>query len=366
VAPLTEFVSAVSPAPNVVGAGRADPLELTLTQPLSVEDFRPASLSVFGRWSGVARGEVTLEGGGLTIRFAPAAPFQAGEWVSASLEAGVSLADGSPMEKGFSWGFWVAPSAGSLDMIELGERILLDENEGHVQPYGAYAGDYNGDGYPDLAIPNEITADVRIMLNDGTGNYEQFSVLEIPDGAWPSPNEGADFNGDGITDLVVGNAQNDLVSLFAGDGKGSFTSIGGFSAGRNVRGVCPADFNHDGWPDVATVNMSEGPRETRGNVAMLLNTADGSGRLERTAQIASPGNAEKTCATGDMNGDGHVDLAVGAWRSDEVIVFLGDGAGGLALHGTWAAGGQPWMIVTGDMNGDGHVDVVAANREGDN
>lgn len=366
IAPLTPYIASASPAPNTVDAGRADPLVLTLAQAIDPAAFDPAALAVFGRWSGVAEGTVDVEDGGRTLRFTPAEPFQAGEWVSASLRRGVALANGGSMDAGYGWGFWVAPEPGSLDMRELGERILLDENEEHVQPYGAYAGDYNGDRYPDLAIPNEVTADVRIMLNDGAGNYEQFSILEIPDGAWPSPNEGADFNGDGITDLAVGNAQNDILSLFAGDGRGSFSSIGGFAAGRNVRGVCPADFDHDGWPDVATVNMSEGPRDTRGNVAVLLNTADGTGNLVRTAQIASPGRGEKTCATADFNGDGHTDLAVGAYSSEEVLVFLGDGKGGLELFHRAPAAGQVWMIVAGDLDGDGNADIVSANRIGEN
>ena len=41
-------------------------------------------------------------------------------------------------------------------------------------------------------------------------------------GRGPVPNEGADFNGDGLTDFAVGNAGNDLVSVFLADGEGWF------------------------------------------------------------------------------------------------------------------------------------------------
>ncbi|MCG8467105.1 MAG: VCBS repeat-containing protein [Gemmatimonadetes bacterium] len=362
VAPISEAY----PKPNSIEAEPDSPVELVLSEALDPDRFDPRDLSVFGRWSGVIEGSVHLSEDGRRLRFEPETPFHYGESVTASLRAGAALAAGGAMETGFAWNFWVRPQTGSLDMIDRGERVVLDDGETHVQPYGAYASDFNGDGYPDLAIPNEVSADVRIMFNDGKGDYSEFRVLDIPGGNWPSPNEGADFNGDGLVDFAVGNAGNDLVSVFLADGNGWFELGSNIQSGRNVRGVCIADFNHDGWPDVGAVNMAVGPEESRGNVAMLLNDADGSGGLTRTAEIASPGQGEKTCATADVNGDGHQDLLVGAYFTDEVITFLGDGEGGLSLESRTRAGGKPWMIVAGDLNGDGHVDVASANREGDN
>ncbi len=356
------LIVSVSPPPNSASAGPDSPIMLTLGEPLDVAAFEEGSLSVFARWSGVMKGRVTLEAGGTQIRFVPGQPFQAGEWVTASLRRGTTLADGGTVETGYIWNFWIRPEPGSIDMIDRGGRLVMNEDETHVQPYGAYAGDFNSDGYPDLAIPNEVSGDMRIMLNDGRGNYEDFSILEIPDGSFPSPNEGADFNGDGTTDFVVGNAGNDLVTVFLGDGEGWFKVGQNYQAGDNVRGVCVMDLNHDGWPDVATANWAVGPAATRGNVAILLNEGDGSGRLRRTASIPSPGRGEKTCAVGDANGDGHPDLFVGALWSGEVLLYLGVGVGGLDLETRVAGGGGPWMIAAGDLNGDGNVDVVAANR----
>ena len=366
------IVSSVSPRPNSATAMPDTELVLELATPIDPNAWDDAALSVFGRWSGVVDGRITIEKGGTRIRFVPSQPFQAGESVTATLRAGIGVAAAGAAGSaerdrtaGYSWSFWIRPQAGSFEMVDLGVRTVLGPGEDHVQPYGAYAGDFNGDGLPDLAIPNEVSADVRIMLNDGQGNYEEFAVLDIPDGNWPSPNEGADFNGDGITDFAVGNAGNDLVTVFIGDGQGRFLVGGNYAAAQNVRGVCIMDLNADGWPDVATANMgSRGDGATRGTVSILLN--DGTGRLVRTETLPSPGRGEKTCATGDANGDGAPDLFVGAFGSDEVLLFLGDGMGGLEFTARVPAGGNPWMIVVADVNGDGHVDAISANRNGDN
>ena len=359
-------ISLVSPAPNSIVATPESPVELVLSEALDPAGFDPEALTVFGRWSGVMAGSVELSEDGRRLRFEPGETFHAGESVTASLRSGEKLAAGGAMKAGFAWTFWIQAGAGSLDMIDRGARVVLDDGEKHVQPYGAYAGDFNGDGYPDIAIPNEVSADVRVMFNDGKGDYNEFRVLDIPGGSWPSPNEGADFNGDGLTDFAVGNAGNDLVSVFLADGEGWFELGSNISSGRNVRGVCIGDFDQDGWPDVAAVNMSVGPEESRGNVAMLLNNADGTGDLTRTSEIASPGQGEKTCATADVDNDGRPDLLVGAYFTDEVLVYMGDGRGNLELGSRVRAGGKPWMIVSGDVDGDGNVDVLSANREGNN
>jgi hypothetical protein len=359
-----ELVSQVLPEPNSATASIEAEIVLDLTAPIDVAAWDESALSVFGRWSGAAQGTTTLEENGTRIRFEPAQPFHAGEAVTATLRRDVRLASGEHTGNGYTWNFWIQPNPGSFAMIDHGARSVLGEGEEHVQPYGAYAGDYNGDGMPDLAIPNEVSADVRVMLNDGHGNYEDFYVLEMPGGNWPSPNEGADFNRDGITDFVVGNAGNDLVTLFTGDGQGGFEFAGNSPAGLNVRGVCIMDLNGDGWSDVATANMGSRRRNVEGHVSVLLN--DGAGNLNRTASIESPGRGEKTCATGDANEDGIPDLFVGAYGSDEVLLFLGDGQGSLEFTTKVPAGGNPWMIVVADISGDGHVDVISSNRTGNN
>ena len=351
-------IVSVFPAQHAVAAERDADVIVRFSSPIDPRSFGPETVEVFGRWSTVTAGTWSVENGNRTARFIPDRPFAAGETVTVSLSRGVAGADGTPLDAGYAWRFWVRSGPGSLDVARVETISVRRPGEGHVQTYGAYAGDLNGDGYSDLAVPNERANDVRVFLNDGHGGYEDFAVLPIPRGAVPSPNEGADFDRDGIVDFAVGNAGNDLVSVFMGEGDGGFRHGGNYGAGRAVRGVCFLDADGDGFTDIATANMRGRP----GNGTVSLMRNDGSGGFDDAATLVTNARAGKTCASADANGDGITDLFVGAYGSLEVVVFLGNGQGGLDYHGKFASGGRTWMIVAGDVNGDGHVDVLAANR----
>ena len=67
-------------------------------------------------------------------------------------------------------------------------------------------------------------------------------------------------------------------------------------------------------------------------------------------------------AIGDLNGDGHLDLAVANYSSTAVSVLLGDGAGRFGPHTDFPTGDFPWAVAIGDLNGDGHLDLAVANK----
>ena len=56
-------VSSVAPAPNSMSTGADDPIILTVSEPLDASTFDSGAFSVFGRWSGVARGRGDARGG---------------------------------------------------------------------------------------------------------------------------------------------------------------------------------------------------------------------------------------------------------------------------------------------------------------
>jgi hypothetical protein len=334
---------------------------ITITFDESVNGFfvGPTSFSVFGHWSGVAQGSVTYMNGGTTLVFTPSTQFNAGEWVCVSLSTELRSISGDQLEKGYAWQFWIAPTHGNIE-LQPGDVISTRlAGEGHIQTYGAHGGDLNHDGYSDFFVPNEISNDCRVFINDGTGSYSDFTIYPIPGGSRPSTNESADFDNDGDLDIAVGNSTGDSVTVFLGDGNSGFKSIKNYLVAQGIRGLAISDMDGDGDADIVTANRAAS------NVTILHN--DGAGRFAPPVVINANSSGETACATGDANGDGILDLFVGAHGSGEITLMLGDGEGSFVFSDKVSAGGGgTWMVATGDINKDGHADVAFVNSQAGN
>ncbi len=345
-----------SPKDQTLGAALKPTIRLGFNHPVNPSSLDHRPIRVFGRWSGVHQGTVTIQGQGTELRFDSDRPFFPGEWVTVTLTTDLQDQAGGALDRGYEWGFWTRAGTGDWNFADLGKRPVRREGEGQVRSYGAYAGDFDGDGFSDLMIPNEMSNDVRVFMNDGTGDYGAFDLYPIPGGDTPSTNEGGDFNGDGLTDFAVGNAAGNLVSVFTGLPGGRFVHDEGYAVGRGIRGLCVLDLNGDGAPDlVAASDQSH-------TVSTLIN--DGEGGFDIVQALKPMRRGVRSCATGDADGDGDTDVFVGSNATSEVAVLISDGQGTLTPQPAVNAGGGPWMLVSGDMNGDGLVDLVGANSPG--
>lgn len=218
------------------------------------------------------------------------------------------------------------------------------------------AGDFNGDGWDDLAIGSPGESSSRGIVN---------VIYGSPGGLVSAGNQSWEQGVDGID----GNAE-------SGD---SF----GFA-------VAADDFNNDGYDDLAVGAFGED--DARGIVHIIYGSANG--LTSQNNQAWRQGNndirdsAESgdlfgfSLATGDFNGDGFADLAAGGPgenNSEGLVIIIFGSSGGLVSNGNqrWREGRDGlrgdgemfdlfgFSLAAGDFNGDGYDDL-AVGTPGEN
>ena len=346
-------VISTSPPPQSMNFLPTVEISINFNNAVDITSFNDTTFQVWGRWSGVHKGTIIPYSNNTSILFTPEKNFFYGEQVTISLSKGIKGAVGNYLQTGYAWNFWTRSLTGTMDLIRTSTINVRQPGEGWIQTYGTYAGDLDGDGWSDFIVPNEIPADIRVFMNDQQGGYDNFTIFSISGGSRPSTNEGFDYNLDGFMDFTVGNSQNNQVTVFTGDGTGNFSAIQNYTADNGIRGLVILDANGDGFPDIVTANRDGS------NSSILMNS--GNGTFAIAINIEGNGDGETAAATADVNGDGIMDLFLGAYYSNEVILWLGDGDGGFTFSDEITVGNNPWMIVSGDVNNDKIPDVVCAN-----
>jgi hypothetical protein len=129
------------------------------------------------------------------------------------------------------------------------------------------------------------------------------------------------------------------------------------TTGAGAASVVVADFNGDGFQDLAVANP------TAGTVTVYTGNGKNTFTLASTLTMPSGSTEPATLAVGDFNGDGHLDLAVGNIPSSTIAIFLGTGTGNFNAGTTITDIVNPVSISVADMNADGHLDLVVANNE---
>ena len=346
-------VISTSPPPQSMNFLPTVEISINFNNAVDITSFNDTTFQVWGRWSGVHKGTIIPYSNNTSILFTPEKNFFYGEQVTISLSKGIKGAVGNYLQTGYAWNFWTRSLTGTMDLIRTSTINVRQPGEGWIQTYGTYAGDLDGDGWSDFIVPNEIPADIRVFMNDQQGGYDNFTIFSISGGSRPSTNEGFDYNLDGFMDFTVGNSQNNQVTVFTGDGTGNFSAIQNYTADNGIRGLVILDANGDGFPDIVTANRDGS------NSSILMNS--GNGTFAIAINFEGNGDGETAAATADVNGDGIMDLFLGAYYSNEVILWLGDGDGGFTFSDEITVGNNPWMIVSGDVNNDKIPDVVCAN-----
>lgn len=293
---------------------------------------------------------------------------------------------------------------------------------------GVTRSDFDGDGIDDIAVtadpsyytlPHPPTGVVVVRYSSAPYIDYFLGVLSGGGGCgcFGSALAAGDFNGDGYHDLAIGDA--DEVDPSNGAHAGGVWIIPGSSAGLVVdsashfnqsspgipgepenydwlgSALAAGDINGDGRDDLAmgAYNESIGNKAAAGVVVVIFGSPTGltsAGAQDiYQDQAAVPGASERndqfgyTVAIGDVTGDGYADLAIGAPRENDgsgdkgsgTVILMRGSPGGVSTTGAtsvtgWGihpATGDQWTIAwylgdalaIGDVNGDGLGDVIA-------
>jgi len=166
-------------------------------------------------------------------------------------------------------------------------------------------------------VTNWNSADVSIFLGNGDGTFRRAGAF----GAAGQPRDivAGDLDGDGDMDLVIaGDRGSEIVTVLRNDGEAGFADRTDYVTGPRPHSVSLADFNEDGIEDFAAANWS---LDNPGLATVSVNLGDGDGEFEPAIHTVPAGGFLKVTAVaagsfnppifrrGDSNGDGRINIS---------------------------------------------------------
>ncbi len=209
--------------------------------------------------------------------------------------------------------------------------------------------DLDGDGDKDMAVADQTSDQLSILINTGGTNFStkvDYVTDDLPRGV-----DSADVDADGDRDVIVAVYNTSEISVFKNNGNGTFATKVDYATGTLPNNLDIADVDGDGDQDVVTSN------ESTDNISVLKNT--GTGTFATKVDYVA-GDAPDGVALADYDGDGDKDIAVSNQAGLTVSIYVNNGTGTFATKVDYANLYNPNDIVSADFDGDGDFDLATA------
>jgi len=250
--------------------------------------------------------------------------------------------------------------------------VYLNDGKGHFsvgsyygkpewQGRNATIADMNGDGKPDIIAANRVGRGPGanyICLNRGKGVFDDNCIAFSPE---PSTTiTAADFNHDGFVDLLVPHRNGGQSHLYYGSANANLAALRSVPFGppdAAIRVAEAADFNGDGIVDVVAIDEKTG-------IAFYAGQRDQS--FAAPVSIGNTAIVPYALTIGDLNLDGAMDFVVGNVQAPSVA-YINNGDGKSFTPVSFGDGkGSVYGIAIGDFDKDGRPDIATARSEAQN
>jgi hypothetical protein len=223
--------------------------------------------------------------------------------------------------------------------------------------------DFNRDGNVDIAVTSEFPSN-QLLFGNGDGTFQ--GIQGYLGGQYNfSQAIAADFNGDGFPDVatIFNGGALDSVLVLLNDGAANLSLAHNLTLPQRPISLAGADLNGDHKVDLITLTTDN----ITGEVSISAMLGNGDGSFGAPSSLAT-GLTAPTYTGGfvvaDFNGDHKPDAAFLDIQNSNILIFPGNGDGTFASPTSIFAGQNPSSFLVGDFNNDGILDIADSSAAG--